>query len=210
MSSEYSQMQISLNQENSLIQESPMIQVNFSKQNLAESNLRIHEMAFRGLVNLRGSLDNPDFVKAVEGVLNTSLKMQNNSFVETKEFTILWFGPTEWMIVTAAGKQSALVAALRASLADTFAAVTDVSGGNTIIEISGRCARELLACGSMVDFHETEFSQGQCVQTLFAKTNVAVYQTGQEDIFRMIVRRSFSDYLGTWLVDAQKSLSNAE
>ncbi|MFT4629841.1 MAG: sarcosine oxidase subunit gamma [Dinoroseobacter sp.] len=210
MSSEYSQMQISLNQENSLIQESPLIQVNFSKQNFAESNLRIHEMAFRGLVNLRGSLDNPDFVKAVEGVLNTSLKMQNNSFVETKEFTILWFGPTEWMIVTAAGKEAELVAALRASLAETFAAVTDVSGGNTIIEISGSCVRELLACGSMVDFHENEFSQGQCVQTLFAKTNVAVYQTGQEDIFRMIVRRSFSDYLGSWLVDAQKSLSNAE
>jgi sarcosine oxidase subunit gamma len=210
MSSEYNQMQIPLNQENSLIQESPLIQVNFSKQNLAESNLSIHEMAFRGLVSLRGSLDNPDFVKAVEGVLNTPLKMQNNSFVETKEFTILWFGPTEWMIVTAAGKQAALVAALRASFADTFAAVTDVSGGNTIIEISGSCARDLLACGSMVDFHETEFSQGQCVQTLFAKTNVAIYQTGQEDIFRMIVRRSFSDYLGIWLVDAQKSLTNAE
>ncbi len=210
MSSENNQMQISLVQESSLNQESPLIQVNFSQESLAKSKLSIHEMAFRGLVNLRGSLDNPDFVKAVEGVLNTSLKMENNCFVETAEFTILWFGPNEWMIVTEPGKETALVAALRASLAETFSAVTDVSGGNTIIEISGSCARDLLACGSMIDFHESEFSQGQCVQTLFAKTNVAIYQHAQQDVFRMIVRRSFSDYLGVWLADAASGFADTD
>lgn len=204
MSNENSQMQ------SALIKQSPLIQVSFTQANLTASKLRIHELAFRGLVNLRGSLNNPVFVAAAESVLKTSLQIENNRFVETEELTILWFGPNEWMIITEPGKEGDLVSALRTSLADTFAAVTDVGGGNTIIEISGSCARDLLSCGSMIDFHENQFSQGQCVQTLFAKTNVAIYQPGQTDVFRMIVRRSFSDYLGTWLVDAASSFTNTE
>lgn len=206
MSSENGQMQSDLIQQSPLAQESPLVQVNVTQDNATASKLKIHELAFQGLVNLRGSADNPDFVAAAQSVLKTSLQMDNNSFVETPEFTILWFGPNEWMIITEPGKEAQLVTALRASLADTFAAVTDVSGGNTVIEISGSCARDLLSCGSMLDFHKNQFAQGQCVQTLFAKTNVAIYKLAQSDVFRMVVRRSFSDYLGTWLADAASSL----
>lgn len=187
-------------------QQSPLIQVEFEELDLTSNKLQVQELPFQGHINLRGCLNNKDFVSATERILGLSLEMENNTFVENDFYTLLWYGPDEWLILTRPGEEMALLESLRSALGETFAAVTDVTGGNTVLEISGSSGRDLLSCGSMIDFHPSNFSAGSCVQTLFAKTNVTILHLSKKDVYRMILRRSFADYLGTWIIDAARGL----
>jgi len=179
--------------------QSPMVNVELA---VSSDALTIKEIPFLGHVNLRGRTDNADFMQAAESVLGGALPTNANTCVTHGDNTVLWYGPDEWLVITAKEKQTELVDAMRAVLVDTFAAVTDISGGNTVVEVSGRAARELLAKGTPLDLHPSVFSVGQCAQTVFAHASMALYPVDEEPTFRIIIRRSFSDYLATWMVDA--------
>ena len=130
-------------------------------------------------------------------MLGGDLPVDNNTFVSIGDYTVLWYGPDEWLIITREDQQSGLVDALRSALGDIFAAVTDVSGGNTVIEVRGDGARELLVKGTPIDLHPSMFAVGQCAQTVFAHAGMAIYQYDDAPCYRLIIRRSFADYLAT-------------
>ena len=193
----------------SLKQQSPLIQVELDslERNISagsENQLSVVEGPLLAYVNIRGRLDNSDFVSAAETVLGTALPKDNNTFVNHADLTILWFGPDEWLVLAPAGKQVKLLSALRNAFTDLFAAVTDVTGGYTCVDISGSAATDLLRKGSTIDFHPSVFGVGQCVQTLLGKTGVAIYKSSDTPSFRVVFRRSFADYLGLWLIDASR------
>jgi len=195
-------------------QEGPLIQIDLQSVNAAKSNeeensnavnvLSINEVPLLGYVNIRGRTDSAAFVSAVEGVLGGVLPEANNTFVTHNNFTVLWFGPDEWLVLTPSGQETKLISALRKEFGDLFAAATDVTGGYTAVDISGSAAAELLRKGSTIDFHSSVFGVGQCVQTLLGKTGVAIYHNSEAPNYRVIIRRSFADYLGLWLLDASR------
>ena len=115
---------------------------------------------------------------------------------------IYWLGPDEWLIVTPPGQQTALAATLGVALQEVFASITDVSSGQTLISITGVHARALLEKGCPIDFHPREFATGDCVQTHLAKAAVLISAVDDASSYELIVRRSFADYLGLWLLDA--------
>ncbi len=183
---------------------SPMVEIDFSSIKCPGSVLSICEHAFLGHINIRGSLDNSKFAAAAKKSLGIDLPREANTFVEHNAKTILWLGPNEWLLVCDADGTANLVETLKSNFEDIFSAVTDVSGGNTILEISGDRARALLLKGTPLDLHHSVFSKGQCAQTMVAKTGMTLWQVSEDPVYKLIVRRSFSDYLGHWILDAAR------
>jgi sarcosine oxidase subunit gamma len=72
------------------------------------------------------------------------------------------------------------------------------------LELSGDKAQALLLKGCPLDLHHSVFSFGRCAQTVMAKTSMILWQTSDKPEYKLIVRRSFSDYLGLWLLDAAR------
>ncbi|NND00446.1 MAG: sarcosine oxidase subunit gamma, partial [Gammaproteobacteria bacterium] len=124
-------------------------------------------------------------------------------------YTVLWYGPDEWLILTPPAEGEKLVDSLRDALPGVFCAVTDISGGNTIIEISGSAAAALIAKGCPLDLHPAVFHVGHCAQTVMARTNIGLAKVNSAQ-YRLIVRRSFADYLGVWLLDAAREFVEQE
>lgn len=187
-----------------ILQTSPMVQIDFSNLGTQESVLAIKEHAFLGHVNIRGDSDNPKFKAAVKSVLKLALPTSANTFVEKGGNTALWLGPNEWLIVTPEDNCAELISNLKAKTTKVFSAITDVSGANTVLEVSGDKAQALLLKGCPLDLHHRVFNVGQCAQTVIAKTSMTLWQTSEDPIYKFIIRRSFADYLGLWLLDAAK------
>ena len=182
-------------------QQSPMVQLDLSPL-AASENLQIIETPFVGHINLRGRPDNAKFIQSVAKVLGTEPPKQANTWTESGDFRIYWMGPDEWLIITRTEAEEKLEQDLRDALKGQFSSVTNVSSGQTLLRISGEKARALLQKGCSFDLHPNQFKPGQCAQTLLAKAGVLVAMVDDAPVFDLVVRRSFSDYLGLWLQDA--------
>lgn len=193
---------------NTVRSETGLVQVELSKLDLDASRLVIKELAFHGYLNLRGSVENNAFSDAVTKVLNLSLPEQPNTFVSAQELTCLWLGPDEWLLITPPNQQAEFKHSLLSALDGVHAAVTDISGTNTMLDISGSATRDLIAKGTPLDIHSSIFGVGQCAQTSWIKTGVTLYQYSDAPGFRVIVRRSFADYFGVWLLDAVQEFTS--
>ena len=162
----------------------------------------ISERPFLGHLNLRGDPADGGFTKASAGVLGFRLPTDPNTAVGEGGLLALWLGPDEWLVVTPPDAQTSLAQSLEAELDGIHASVTDGTGGQTVITLSGPRAREVLAKGCPLDLHPAVFKPGDCAQTLLAKANVTIRCVGDSPSFELIVRRSFAEYTALWLRDA--------
>jgi len=191
-----------MSDKNIIHSESGLIHVALEEVNLDSNVISIEENKFHGYLNLRGSLNNRLFTDVVNKVLGLSLPSEPNTFIESNNVTCLWLGPDEWLLITAPDQQVVLQQTLLTALADIHAAVTDISGTNTMLDIQGLAARDLIAKGTPLDIHPSVFGVGMCAQTSWIKTGVTLYQYSDSPGFKIIIRRSFADYFGAWLVEA--------
>jgi sarcosine oxidase subunit gamma len=142
--------------------------------------------------------------------LGLALPREPNRGVDGGGRSALWLGPNEFLIVTEPGAEATLVTALRQGLGGQRAAVTDVSDGRTIIEISGRNARDVLAKGCGLDLHPRVFGPGQCAQSGLAKARILLRQIDASPRFEIFVERSHAEYLWLWLNDAAREYQAAQ
>lgn len=116
---------------------------------------------------------------------------------------VLWLGPDEWLVTGPDGGAPALTALLsRALVGEPGGGVVDVSANRTTVELTGPAARALLEKGITLDLHPRAFAAGRVASTTLARTQVILWQTGDEPTYRLLVRNSFAHYLADWLVDA--------
>ncbi len=184
--------------------ESPLVTVGLDRKAVdrpGKAGVTVAERAFLGHLNLRGDPGDIGFLDAVAGVLGVGLPLTPNTVADGDEATVYWLCPDEWLIVTRADRQTALEGELRQALGERHFAVTDLSGGQTVLRLGGARLRDLLAKGCSLDLHPRRFRPGQCAQTLYAKAPVLL-RAVDAGTFEIIVRRSFADYLWRWLEDA--------
>lgn len=162
----------------------------------------ISERSFLGHLNLRGDPADRAFVEGAERALGLALPIEPNTVSGGDGKRALWLGPDEWLIVTPPDQQAAVADALTQALDGVFASITDVTGGQTVVTLSGARSRDVLAKGCSLDLHPRAFGEGRCAQTLVAGANVTLRWAGPEPSFDIIVRSSFADYLALWLHDA--------
>ncbi|MFO1221179.1 MAG: sarcosine oxidase subunit gamma family protein [Burkholderiaceae bacterium] len=150
------------------------------------------------IVNLRGNPGDAMFRDAANAALGVALPLAPCRTSEGQTMRIVWAGPDDWFVIGPRGQADALVARLRQALAGQHAAVTDVSGGYTVLHLSGEPVREVLAQGCPLDLHPRAFSPGQCAGSHFFKASVWLWQTEADPVFELLVRRSFMGYV--WLL----------
>ena len=162
----------------------------------------ISERPFLGHLNLRGDPEDAGFTSAAAAALGFGLPMEPNTVAAKGALLALWLGPDEWLVVTPPTAQTPLLDSLEAALHGMHVAVTDVTGGQTMITLSGPRARDILTKGCPLDLHPGVFKPADCAQTLVAKANVTIRCVDDSPSFELIVRRSFAEYTALWLHDA--------
>lgn len=185
-----------------ILRESPLARVRRAANatdGVASAGLIVREEAFLGHLNLRGKAADPRFTGAVGGVMGDALPIVANTLTELNGVTMYWLGPDEWLIVTPDESRRRIEQDLRRALASQHFALTDVSGGQTALHLHGTHVRDVLAKGCPIDFHPRVFGIGQCAQSHLGKAPVLIGQIEEQPYFELIVRRSFAEYVWTWL-----------
>jgi len=167
-----------------------------------EGGVILREAKFLGHLNLRGDANNPDFLNGVQSVLDLDLPLAPCSSAQNSETTIMWLSPDEWLIIVAGGTEAAVEEKLRQSLRGHFA-VSDISGAQTMLEISGKNCLQLLQKSIGYDLHLDSFPINKVIGTALAKSSAHIRRTGEHD-FQLIIRRSFADYIWLWLQQSSK------
>ncbi|MGP7733048.1 sarcosine oxidase subunit gamma [Oceanimonas smirnovii] len=184
--------------------ESPLYHANLdalaSQEQQGEVVLR--EKAFMGHLVLRGNAGNELFARTVEKVLGVALPTQACQSAESSKALVQWLSPDEWLIITEGGQEGPLQQTLREQLSGHYA-ITNVSGGQTVIALSGPKAEMVIRKSCPYDIHPSRFPTGKCVGTVFAKSSALLRRTGA-DSFELVIRRSFADYVWMWLQDASR------
>jgi sarcosine oxidase subunit gamma len=157
-----------------------------------------NEIPHLGYISLRGNAADPAFEAAASSSLGVPLPLRPCTFVSSNGITILWLSPDEWMIVCPRSMSSALLSSLRQALAEIRSQIVDNSGGYTQVIIEGRNALDVLQHVSVYDFAGLE--PGRVVGTTFGKSSVYAFRQG--DGYRLVIRRSFADYIWRYLVRA--------
>lgn len=150
------------------------------------------------VINLRGDPQDAAFLDGACRALGTPLPVEACSSRQGQDLRVVWAGPDDWFVLSKRRPQEDLVADLRANLADVHHAVTDVSGGYTVLNLSGARVRELMAQGCPLDLHPSKFRTGDSAGSVFFKASVWLWQVDDAPSYEVLVRSSFKGYV--WLM----------
>ena len=160
----------------------------------------LRERAPAGLLTLRTAHADDTVRRTVAAVLGVALPTDPCTWRRQGRAALFWLAPDEWLATVPEASTAAMAQQLRAEL-HGHCAIVDVSGGYVVFTLAGEAALAVLGKSSTYDFHPRSFPPGRCVQTPFAKAN-ALIAADEDGAFELFVRRSYSDYVRQWLVDA--------
>lgn len=184
--------------------QSPLVELASGNTIVDLPAISITEKPYCSQYILRGLSTDSAFTNAVKTILGIDLPVKANTLVGSEGLQVCWMSPDQWLLVTADAAYSNKLTMLYGALQDVFASLNEVSSGQTIINIKGEKAVEILNKGTTLDVHPSVFRQGQCAQVVFAKMHVLIYPLSLVDNYEydLVVRRSFADFLGRWLINA--------
>ena len=163
-----------------------------------------NEISVTEFVNLRGDSTHSGFLTGVQRVTGVELPVIPNTVVRSGGLSCHWLGPDEWLM-TVKKSEVSIMQDLEDSLSGLHIAVTDLTGGQSLLGVGGRQSRDVLSAACTLDLHADAFAQGSCAQTILAHSNVLItpaFQSSGDCVFEVLVRRSYADHLIRWLMDA--------
>ena len=163
-----------------------------------------NEISVTEFVNLRGDSTHSGFLTGVQRVTGVELPVIPNTVVRSGGLSCHWLGPDEWLM-TVNKPAVSIIQDLEDSLSGLHIAVTDLTGGPSLLGVGGRQSRDVLSAACTLDLHADAFAQGSCAQTILAHSNVLItpaFQSSGDCVFEVLVRRSYADHLIRWLMDA--------
>ena len=166
----------------------------------AKAGITLREKKLLGHLIIRGDAQDAAFVAGVQSALGLELPAAL-SVVSSGESSLQWLAPDEWLLIVPSGAEFEVERKLREALAGVHISVVNVSGGQSLLELSGEKVRELLMKSTSYDVHPNNFPVGKAVGTVFAKSQLLIRRTG-EQTWELVIRRSFADYWWLWLQDA--------
>jgi sarcosine oxidase subunit gamma len=164
-----------------------------------EGGIQVQERQQLGHLVLRGSLESSAFVKGFAEVMGFALPEPLQS-AEAGEASVRWISPDEWLLIVPGAEAFGLEQRLREQI-DGHVAIVNVSGGQTVLMLTGKDAVNVLKKSTGYDFHASQFPVGKVVSTTFAKAQAVIRRTGEQS-WELVIRRSFADYIWLWLQDA--------
>jgi len=161
------------------------------------NNFSMKEKTPIAKINLRGNLENKEFVSKVGKILGMILPNEACSTSNKEKITSLWLGPNEWLLVSnnEIPKETntyELEQVLFDNISKTnLGAITNVTDHFTIFKLSGSNIFEV----------SEDFGDNKVVQTILNHVDVTIHRKNENDV-DLYVRRSFAGYLWDWLKDS--------
>lgn len=160
----------------------------------------LREKKLLGHLTLRGDGHDPAFAGGVHKALGLELPSALK-VVYNGDTSLQWLGPDEWLLIVPSGEELAAEQKLREALSGLHIAVVNVSGGQTLLELTGAKVRDVLMKSTSYDVHPDNFPVGKAIGTVFAKSQLVI-RRADENTWELLIRRSFADYWWLWLQDA--------
>lgn len=172
----------------------------FGRLDSAGPGITIAERRPLAMVQIASRGDESAAVRAgIETALGIAPGAAVNRAALRGTMAILWTGPERWLVVAPEKDSSDLEARLRAGLAVTRAAITDLGNGRTVLRVAGRRARDLLAKGSGIDLHGRAFPVGSCAQGLLGHVGALIHAVDAAPTFDLYIARSYAQTVWEWL-----------
>jgi sarcosine oxidase subunit gamma len=156
------------------------------------TRVTLADVALARAWNVRGDATRTAFVSEVPRALRLALPMQPNTSTRDAAATLLWLGPTSWLLVDSRDAGPGALDAARKALNAAGGALFDVSASYVAWRLSGAAAARVLNRGCPLDLHPTAFPAGHCAQSVLGHIGVLLYRPGEEAAFVVIVARSFA------------------
>jgi heterotetrameric sarcosine oxidase gamma subunit len=114
--------------------------------------------------------------------------------------TVLWLGPSEWMLLVAEGEEKGLLDVLEKALTGIHHQTVDVTDYYTVIRLSGIHSRIMVAKLTTLDLHSRSFPPGAVKGSIFGRVPAILHRPDEHEdrsgaIFDLIIRWSHADYL---------------
>lgn len=174
----------------------------------AESGMviKMREITDRGMIDLRGAINNRKFTAAVSKVLGVDLPKVPRTSSAKGRMTILWLSIDQWLICCPRERAGKLVADLRRALDGIHSLAVDLSDARSIIRLEGDGVREVLMKGCPVDLTLPEYSQGTVRRLRFGEVAAMIHIVAQNpDAIDLFVFRSYADFAWDWLLATGRS-----
>ena len=158
---------------------------------------------------IRGKTKN--FITAIGKNLNMILPNEANTSTSGEALTALWLSPDEWMLVSnKAVSEDNNTYEVEDNLINNISkvnlgAVTDVSDQFVMINLKGNKIFDLFATGSPFNFNEFKGKKGSVIQTILSHIDVIIHNKEINEV-NLLVRRSFSQHLHSWMSDSASRL----
>ena len=152
-----------------------------------------------------------EFISAVGKSLNILLPTEANTSTQSDKLTALWLSPDEWMIFSNDTMNKDLNDYETEKLLQNniskinLGAVTDVTDQFVMINLKGNKIYELFQSGSPFNFNNFKNKKGATTQTILGKIDIIVHNHDKNAV-NLLVRRSFSEHLFSWMNDAASRL----
>ena len=171
------------------------------------NNFSMREKTPVGKINLRGNLENKDFVSTAGKILGMILPKESCSISTKEKITCMWLGPNEWLLVSndtiaTDSNDYELEKILFNDISKkNLGAVTNVSDQYAIFNLTGSNIFEILSKGSPFDFNSDAFNSNKVIQTILNHIDVTIHKKSESNL-DLYVRRSFAKHLWNWLKDS--------
>lgn len=163
--------------------------------------VRISEIRDVGKIDLRGDPGDRAFMGAVGRTLDLLLPTEPCQSTVQGDIAVLWIGPDQWLITCPKDKVPDIAEKLGEATRSTAAAITDVSAAQVVFRIAGPDVLNVLAKGCPLDLHPRAVKPGYVAGSVLAKITV-LFHLYEADAVDLYLRRSFADYLWSWLEEA--------
>ena len=179
------------------------------KEDKSYSDLEMKEIKPIMKLIIRGKTK--DFITAIGKNLNMILPTEANTSTSGETLTALWLSPDEWMLISNKTiSEDTNTYEVEDNLINNISktklgAITDVSDQFVMINIKGSKVFDLLETGSPFNFNEFKSKKGSVVQTILSHIDVIIHLTEINNV-NLLVRRSFSEHLHSWLNDSASRL----
>tara|TARA_B110000008_G_C16658317_1_gene439700 strand:- start:63 stop:626 length:564 start_codon:yes stop_codon:yes gene_type:complete len=179
------------------------------KEDTSYSELTIKEIYPIMKLNLRGK--SREFLSTIGKNINMILPLEANTSSSSDKYTSIWLSPDEWMVISnnSIDKENnnyEIEELLFNKISkNNLGAVIDVSDQFILINLEGEKVFDLLSTGCPFDFTNFKTKKGAVVQTLLTQVDIIIHHKEQNNI-NLLVRRSFSEHLMSWIEDAASRL----
>lgn len=163
------------------------------------ASLRLRERPIESIIDLRAK-PTPQFLDRLGRETGIELPLASPGCTVNGSTNVFWMGPDHWWLLRDEPELSG-ADSLRESLADLGAGAVEIGDSIAAVALTGPKAGDVLAKGCMLDLHPRAFCPGSVAQTLLARAQITLHQTGPS-AYEVFTRRSFAEYLWMWLEDA--------